>query len=237
LTLTSFSKITKTEFRCNALVAAVLAWACFALTTVAWAESPSLVNIGVGTKGKTVVMNARLVDGFTKSIQEAIESGVTMTFTYQIELRKENILLNDSLISSNTVQHTAKYDSLKKVYRFSAFGKGVKRKITTRNRENYQKLMLTLKNIPIASIRRLDPNEKYYIRVKADLETDRLWFPFNYLFFFLPFNDFNASWAESSPLSIDPHITLVGEEFDNDTQRQSRKESKGVNSVIRSFNK
>ncbi len=182
-------------------------------------------------------MNARLVDGFTKSIQEAIESGVTMTFTYQIELRKENILLNDSLISSNTVQHTAKYDSLKKVYRFSAFGKGVKRKITTRNRENYQKLMLTLKNIPIASIRRLDPNEKYYIRVKADLETDRLWFPFNYLFFFLPFNDFNASWAESSPLSIDPHITLVGEEFDNDTQRQSRKESKGVNSVIRSFNK
>jgi len=182
-------------------------------------------------------MHARLVDGFTDSIQEAIESGVAMTFTYQIELRQESAVLRDSLVSSNTVQHTIKYDSLKKVYRFSEFGKGVKRKIITRNKENYQKRMLTLENIPIASIRRLDPSERYYIRVKADIETDRLWFPFNYLFFFLPFNDFNASWAESSPLSIDPDITLAGEKFNGDTQRQSKNASRSVNSVVRSFNK
>ncbi len=233
--LTNFSKIINTRPRYIALLTVMVTW--FALSAVAWAESPSLVNIGVGTKGKTVVMNARLVDGFTDSIQEAIESGVAMTFTYQIELREESTVLRDSLISSNTVQHTVKYDSLKKVYRFSEFGKGVKRKIITRNKENYQKMMLTLENIPIASVRRLDPNERYYVRVKADIETDRLWFPFNYLFFFLPFNDFNASWAESSPLSIDPDMMLAGEEFDGDTQRQSKKESKGVNHVVRSFNK
>ena len=233
--LTNFLQIIKTKYRYIALTTAMLAW--FALSAVAWAESPSLVNIGVGTKGKTVVMHARLVDGFTDSIQEAIESGVAMTFTYQIELREESAVLRDSLISSNTVHHTIKYDSLKKVYRFSEFGRGVKRRIITRNKENYQKMMLTLENIPIASIRRLDPSERYYIRVKADIETDRLWFPFNYLFFFLPFNDFNASWAESSPLSIDPDITLAGEKFNGDTQRQSKKASKSVNSVVRSFNK
>lgn len=233
--LTNFLQIIKTKPRYIALTTAMLAW--FALSAVAWAESPSLVNIGVGTKGKTVVMHARLVDGFTDSIQEAIESGVAMTFTYQIELRQESAVLRDSLVSSNTVQHTIKYDSLKKVYRFSEFGKGVKRKIITRNKENYQKRMLTLENIPIASIRRLDPSERYYIRVKADIETDRLWFPFNYLFFFLPFNDFNASWAESSPLSIDPDITLAGEKFNGDTQRQSKNASRSVNSVVRSFNK
>ena len=233
--LTNFLQIIKTKSRYIALTTAMLAW--FALSAVAWAESPSLVNIGVGTKGKAVVMHARLVDGFTDSIQEAIESGVAMTFTYQIELRQESAVLRDSLVSSNTVQHTIKYDSLKKVYRFSEFGKGVKRKIITRNKENYQKRMLTLENIPIASIRRLDPSERYYIRVKADIETDRLWFPFNYLFFFLPFNDFNASWAESSPLSIDPDITLAGEKFNGDTQRQSKNASRSVNSVVRSFNK
>lgn len=233
--LTSFLKTTQTKKRYIALFTAMAVW--FVLTATAAAESPALVNIGVGTKGKAVVMNARLVNGFTDSILEAIESGVSMTFTYRIELKQENAIFNDTLISSNTVQHTIKYDSLKKVYRFSEFGKGVKRKIITRNKENYQKLMLRLEDIPIASIRRLDPRKKYYIRVKADLETDRLWFPFNYLFFFLPFNDFNASWAESSPLSIDPDITLAGEEFDGDTQRQSKKETKGVNPVVRSFNK
>ena len=92
-------------------------------------------------------------------------------------------------------------------------------------------------NIPIASTRSLDTNEKYYIRVKADLDTDRLWFPFNYLFFFLPFNDFEAAWAESSPLSIDPDMALARDEFSGDTQRQGKNESEGINNVVRSFNK
>jgi len=213
----------------------VVVW--FASTTVTWAISPSLVNIGVGTQGKIVVMNVRLVGGFTNSISEAVESGVPMTFTFQVELRQENAIWNDTLVSSNTIQHTIKYDSLKKVYRFSELGKGVKRKIITRNKENYQKLMLTLSNIPIASTRSLDTDKKYYVRVKADLDTDRLWFPFNHLLFFLPFNDFEAAWTESSPLSIDPDMALARDEFSGNTQRHSKNEFEGVNNVVRSFNK
>ena len=97
--------------------------------------APSLVNIGVGTKGKIVVINARLLEGFTDSIEEAIESGVPITFTFEAELRQVNDFWNDTLISSNTINHTIKYDSLKKVYRFTEFGKGVKRKIATRNKK------------------------------------------------------------------------------------------------------
>ena len=209
----------------------------FVMTALVCAAEPSLVNIGVDTKGKIVVINARLVDGFTDNIFEAIESGIPMTFTFQAELRQKNAVWNDTLVSSNTVRHTVKYDSLKKVYRFSELGKGVTRKIITRNKENYHKLMLTLTNIPIASTRSLDTNEKYYIRVKADLDTDRLWFPFNYLFFFLPYNDLEAAWAESSPLSLDPDMTLARGEFNDATKRRGENESKGINNVIRSFNK
>ena len=209
----------------------------FVMTASVCAAEPSLVNIGVGTKGKIVVMSARLVDGFTDNIFKAIESGIPMTFTFQAELRQKNAMWNDTLISSNTVRHTVKYDSLKKVYRFSELGKGIKRKIITRNKENYQKLMLTLDNIPIASARRLAINEKYYVRVKANLETDRLWFPFNYLFFFLPFNDFDAAWTESSPLSIDPDMAFAGDALNGDPQRQRKKEPEGIKNVVRSFNK
>ncbi|MBT5867408.1 MAG: hypothetical protein HOH38_01065, partial [Nitrospinaceae bacterium] len=67
------------------------------MMTLSWvssasAVSPDVVNIGVGTKGKYVVMNARLVDGFTEKIREAIANGVPMSFTYDIELRKANTL-------------------------------------------------------------------------------------------------------------------------------------------------
>jgi hypothetical protein len=196
------------------------------------AVSPDVVNIGVGTKGKYVVMNARLTDGFTEKIQEAINNGVPMGFTFEIELRKANTIWVDSLISSNKVRHRVQFDSLKKIYRFSEFGKNRKRNIVTRKKSRYQKLMLNLKDIPIAPIYKLDPNEKYYVRVKADLETDRFWFPFNYIFFFVPFSDFETSWAQTSPLAIDPDLELSKEA--NRSHNKNRPFSKDV---IRSFNK
>ena len=214
----------------------ILVFAFFILTmglvSPVSAVSPDVVNIGVGTNGKYVVMNARLVDGFTDKILEAIENGVTMGFTFEIELRKSNTLWMDSLVSSNKVRHRVQFDSLKKIYRFSESGKNVKRKIITKKESRYQKLMLTLKDIPIAPIYKLDPNEKYYVRVKADLETDRFWFPFNYIFFFVPFSEFETSWAQTSPLAIDPDLELS-------KQASGSRKKKGTFSrdVIRSFNK
>ena len=196
------------------------------------AVSPDVVNIGVGTKGKYVVMNARLIDGFTEKIQEAISNGVPMGFTFEIELRKANTVWMDSLISSNKVRHRVQFDSLKKMYRFSEFGRNLKRNIITRKKARYQQLMLTLKDIPIAPIYKLDPNEKYYVRVKADLETDRFWFPFNYIFFFVPFSEFETSWAQTSPLAIDPDL-----ELSKAANAPHRKEGPISRDVIRSFNK
>ena len=214
----------------------ILVFAFFMLTlglvSPVSAVSPDVVNIGVGTNGKYVVMNARLVDGFTEKILEAIENGVPMGFTFEIELRKDNTLWVDSLVSSNKVRHRVQFDSLKKIYRFSESGKNIRRKIITRKESRYQKLMLTLKNIPIAPIYKLDPNEKYYVRVKADLETDRFWFPFNYIFFFVPFSAFETSWAQTSPLSIDPDLVLSKQASGSNKKRRAISKD-----LIRSFNK
>ena len=97
--------------------------------------------------------------------------------------------------------------------------------------------MLTLNDIPIASTRNLDTNEKYYVRVKADLDADRFWFPFNHLLFFLPFSDFDTEWTESSPLSIDPDMALARDEFSDKIFRKGKNESEGISNVVRSFNK
>lgn len=204
----------------------------FVFSQAAFAASPSLVNVGVSTKGKYVTMNARLADGFTGKIVEAIENGVPMTFTYHIELRREVPILVDSLIRSNIVTHAVQYDSLKKAYRFTEKGRGIKRKIITRKKSRYQDLMSTLKDIPVVPIYRLDPEEKYYIRVRADLDIDRFWFPFNYLFFFVPFKDFNTSWSQTSTLAIDPDLIPT----EDRTAKSPGGNRKVLNHVIRSFN-
>ena len=110
------------------------------------------------------------------------------------------------MISENKITHTVQYDTLKKVYQFSSQGKNVNRKVATKSMEKYQELMLTLKDIPVGHIFKLDPEEKYYAQVKAEMEAEGLWFPFNYLLFFVPFDEFETSWAQSTPLTlqIDP---------------------------------
>ena len=217
------------------LINSALIWGFFVFITSptipSFADSPNIVNIGVATKGKYLVMNARLIDGFTEKIIEAIESGVPIGFTFEIELRKENTAWVDSLVSKNTVRHKIRFDSLKKAYYFSALGKNVRRKVITRKTSRYKKLMLTLKDIPIAPVFRLDPSEKYYVRVKADLETDRFWFPFNYIFFFVPFSDRETSWAQTSSLSIDPGFAPRRQ-----TARSRMRKGKVSRDVIRSFN-
>lgn len=214
--------------------AAIMAacWIELCILANAWAASSEIANIGVSIVGNYVTMNAVLTDGIEGKILEAVESGVPMTVTFNIELRKQVAMWNDPLIRSNEVSHTVQFDSLKKVYRFSEVGKNVKRKIITREKDRYRKLMATLKNIPIAPIYRLDPAEKYYVRVKADLEVDRFWFPFNHLFFFVPFNDFQTSWAQTSPITINEDLTDSAEAFS-----QNAKSSKRLNHVIRSFNR
>ncbi len=204
----------------------------FVQASTAFAASPSIVNISVGNTGNVVTVDAALVDGFNESMLEAIESGVPISFTYEVELRQIVPLWMDSLVSKATIKNSVQYDTLNKVYSFSSAGKNIKRKVITRDKALYQKLMLGLDHLPIASTYRLSMSEKYYVRIKASLETDRFWFPFNYIFFFVPFNDVKTSWSESSPLRLpDPTYSEEAKETHHDSAS-----SEVLNNVVRSFN-
>lgn len=204
---------------------------CF-LIAPAWAK-PNISKVSLNTEKEVVTLDAELIDVFNEKIGEAIESGVAMTFTYEIELLKSSGF-GDEVVSQNKVTHTIQYDTLKKVYQFSSQGKNVNRKVTTKSMEKYQQLMLTLKDIPIAHIFKLDPEEKYYARVKAGMEAEGLWFPFNYLLFFVPFNEFDTSWTQSSPLTVkmDPAFGMEA------SKKKSKPAipAKGVADGVRSFN-
>lgn len=203
------------------------------LVTAAGAN-PTISKISLNTEQELITVNAELMDAFNEKIKEAIEGGVAMTFTYEIELLKQSSVFGDEVVSENKVTHTVQYDTLKKVYQFTSQGKNVNRKVTTKSMEKYQQLMLTLKDIPIAHVFKLDPNEQYYARVKAEMEADGLWFPFNYLLFFVPFNEFETSWTRSTPLTIkmDPAFGMEA------SQNKSKPAlpAQGIANGIRSFN-
>lgn len=200
------------------------------------AADPAIVNISVKTKGSTVTISAALIDGFTEDILEAIDSGIPMTFTYTIELREISSFWVDSLIETHVVSNTVQYDSLKKVYRISFSRKNGQTKVVTHDINRLRELMLNLRDVPIASMKKLEPDQRYYVRVKADLETDRFWFPFNYIFFFVPFNDVKTVWAESSPLAWQPNRERAAGPIIRKTPKKKSGNPKVLNHVIRTFN-
>jgi Domain of unknown function (DUF4390) len=223
--MTDFSK----ALRVLALFFAI--W-CFLIAPAG--ANPSLSKVSLHAEKELITLDAELVDAFNEKIREAIESGVPMTFTYEIELLKQSSAFGDEVVSKNKVTHTTQYDTLKKTYQFSSQGKSVNRKVTTKDTKKYQQLMLTLNDIPLAHVFKLDPEEKYYARVKAEMEADGLWFPFNYILFFVPFNEFETSWAQSTPLTIEMDPAFGMEASKN--KSKSAIPAKGVANGIRSFN-
>ncbi len=131
---------------------------CFLLTP-AWAK-PTISKVNVHTEKELITLDAELIDAFSEKIMEVIESGVAMTFIYEIELRKRASVFGDEMVSSNKVTQTVQYDTLRKVYQFTSQGKNVNRKVSTKSGERYQQLMRTLKGIPIGHVYKLDPEEK-----------------------------------------------------------------------------
>lgn len=209
----------------------------FILVTPSFAdEDPGIVNIGVKASERLVLVDALLIEAFTESTMEAVESGVPLSFTYKIELVEKVDVLPDKTVSRNTVVNTVQYDSLKGVYTFTSNGKGVNRKVVTKRPKRFQELMLTLQDIPLAPLHKLDEDVQYFVRVRAEMEAEGFGFPFNYLLFFVPFDEFETDWAESSPLILDPDLTFSIEAKEGEKSSPNESDSRGIKNVVRSFN-
>jgi len=222
------------------LVAVMVFFALAVFAAPAWSETaPALVDLKVKTGGRYVTVDARLENGLNNKVQEAIASGMPITFAYRIELRKEGALWGDKLVRVSEVAHTVQYDSLKKVYRFSAQGDVEERKVITHKKESYQELMETLSAVPIVPVYSLDPKASYYVRIRADLKTDEKLSPSpGSLLFFVPFNDFKTSWTESPAIALDTAAASGNEGL---AAKSDEGEDEGnpevLKHVIRSFNK
>jgi hypothetical protein len=194
-----------------------------------------MVNIGVQATEELLVIDGELIDAFSEKMEQAIESGVPITLNYYVELRKKVSVFRDSIIGKNTIHSTIQFDSLKNIYKCSLSGKSVKRRVQTQSKYECQDLIVTLKDIPLAPIYKLDPNEKYYVRIKAEMEADELMFPFNYLLFFVPFDGFETSWSKSSLLAIESE-TPLSLEASRAGQSNKKTGQRDRRNVIRSFN-
>ncbi len=162
----------------------------------------SIDNISITSMSEDIKISVTLHNGFSKNIVEAIESGVPVTFTYYLELRRKVPMWFDDKVSMRTIKRTLQYDTLKKEYEFRYVDGEESGNKITKEFDEIKELMTQIDGISLASSKMLNPNKKYYVRIRANMKSERLWFPFSYILFFFSFFDFDTSWEKSSPFII-----------------------------------
>lgn len=137
-----------------------------------------------------------LKEAFPPKLFEAVHSGVTTRFTFEINLMRNRALIYDSVVKKQTLVHQVKYDTLKKAYTFVAQnGTDERTQKVTKSKNEMMDWMSEINGHAVIQTQELDPEASYYIQVRAKLDSVNFSFPFNYMLAFL---SRNTSWASST---------------------------------------
>lgn len=111
-----------------------------------------------------------------RELEQAIQSGLPTTFTYDVDLRRAASLWFDRNLGSVQVGATVRYDNLTRRYSVSLLQDG--RVLDTRptdKAEEVRQLVSSFHRLPLFSTRQLQANTEYYVRVHGRTRPRRTW--------------------------------------------------------------
>ena len=115
-----------------------------------------------------VLVSFELVNGLTDEVRAAIQSGLTTTFTYTVELRMDVPAWVDRTIGTATITSSVEYDNLKRQYMMGLRIDGRTEESRSTTDENaVRQWMTTVKQLALFKTTVLEPNREYYVRVSA----------------------------------------------------------------------
>ena len=116
-----------------------------------------------------VYVSFRLTDAFdNEEIRAAVHSGLTITFVYDVELRRSATAWVDRTLDAATVSAGVQYDNLARRYHVTLHADGRLEDSKTLDREDRAREWLTrFDRLNLFSSARLEPNAEYYVRVRA----------------------------------------------------------------------
>jgi hypothetical protein len=106
---------------------------------------------------------------FTDDSREVVKSGVPLTFTYVVELRRPSTIWWDRTVGSATVAASVKFDNLTNIYQVTKQQDGrVTWSKSTAKEDEMRLWVTTFDGVPIHVTDPLQPNADYYVRVRLD---------------------------------------------------------------------
>jgi len=126
-------------------------------------------------------------------MEEAVNSGISTTFVFNIELKKNQFLWFDPVITKKTFTHTITYDSL--VDEYTVYREEDRN--TPLVYETYEEAILALGQVrfyPLTTLTVLEKGERYQVRIRARLDRMEVPESVRYVLFFANLWDFDTGW-------------------------------------------
>lgn len=168
----------------------------------AFADEERITDIKVTLGKEAISVSARLIDGLNKDVEEAIKNGIQKDIIYSAVLKKKRSTWFDEDIVSKDIEYTIKYDVLKKQYTLITRGNGNKEKVT-QIYDEIKAAVSKIENAVVSPKKVLEPDEEYYVSIKAEIKDTKLPFFLDYFLFFIPFSDINTSWYDSPAFKLE----------------------------------
>ena len=146
-----------------------MACAILLFATQALVGAVQAIQVAPLVRDGRVYVSFRLSDAFdNEDIRAAIHSGLTITFVYDVELRRSASVWLDRTLDAATVSAGVQYDNLARRYHVTLSADGRLEDSRTLDREVLAREWLTrFDRLNLFSSDRLEPNAEYYVRVRA----------------------------------------------------------------------
>jgi hypothetical protein len=140
------------------------------LALLAGAQDAQILQVTPLARDGEVLVSFKLDETMTEDIKAAIESGLTVRFTYKVELRRSSPAWFDRTIKSAVVGASVKYDNLTRRYSVSRTLDGRIERADTTQREDEAWRWLTNDFARLSLFRGvpLEANAEYYVRVSVN---------------------------------------------------------------------
>ncbi len=161
------------------------------------ADLPRMTAVKTEIVNGQILASAELLHGFQPDVLRDLHNGIPKDFYYYFVLNRKYKNWIDEEVYEKTIRHTVLYDTLKKQYRVTRHdGVGHPEEIYD-DLESLRRAALRLSNVVLLPVRRLRPDRRYYLGVKAQMKAANLPIYLKYFLFFIPVLEMDTPWANS----------------------------------------
>lgn len=153
---------------CLLVGGALVLWAALVPAASASAQI-RISNLSVFLNDLDVTVQVVLLGAVPPSLHESLHSGVPTHLRFTVELWQYSRLWIERRLQQRTVERQVTYNVLTKEYKVASLNGEQREPYLTKNLREAQRVVSELRLSKLAPVASLDPNELFYVRVRADV--------------------------------------------------------------------